>query len=328
MTKLGFTVVAVLAGIVSLVSAVGASASPAAPKAPKAVGHVFVNDNTTGVNTVAGFNRNRDGSLTPIPGSPFSAGGAGAGHADTSQGSLQLRTPTAATCSRSTPAATRSRCSGSSPTGHSRSPHGRRRPDGVNPVSIAVHGNLVYVANAGPPPATRTTPASRSTHGGHLRPIAGSTVALPDRLAARRRPLQRRRHEARRHPRRTRSLIDSFTVGHDGRLTAAPGSPFEHQAGRASASSAASSARRSRRSCSSRTRTTRPTGGAPGRVSAFTRRGRRHPDPDRQRLRSPTTATASCWIEISHDGKYLFAVNTALGDRRQLLDRRRRHADR
>lgn len=90
MTKFGFTAALVLAGIGSLVGAIGASASPAAPQSSGVVGHVYVNDNTTGVNTVAGFNRNADGSLTPIPGSPFTVGGAGAGHADASQGSLQL----------------------------------------------------------------------------------------------------------------------------------------------------------------------------------------------------------------------------------------------
>ena len=54
------------------------------------VGQVYVNDNTAGVNTVAGFDRHADGSLTPISGSPFAIGGAGTGHGVASQGSLQL----------------------------------------------------------------------------------------------------------------------------------------------------------------------------------------------------------------------------------------------
>ncbi len=31
-------------------------------------------------------------------------------------------------------------------------------------------------------------------------------------------------------------------------------------------------------------------------------------------LRSPTTQTAPCWVEITHDGQFLFAVNTGSGD--------------
>ena len=52
-------------------------------------GYVYVNDNTAGTNTIAGFLRHRDGSLTPLPGSPF---------------------PAAGTCWPSTPAATRYQC--------------------------------------------------------------------------------------------------------------------------------------------------------------------------------------------------------------------------
>src|SRR5271165_2228201 len=54
------------------------------------VGQIYINDNTTGVNTVAGFDRHANGRLTPIPGSPFAVGGAGTGSATASQGSVQL----------------------------------------------------------------------------------------------------------------------------------------------------------------------------------------------------------------------------------------------
>src|SRR5580658_7816998 len=54
------------------------------------VGHAYVNDNTATSNTVAGFDRHADGSLTPIPGSPFSVGGAGLGAGLPSQGAIQL----------------------------------------------------------------------------------------------------------------------------------------------------------------------------------------------------------------------------------------------
>ena len=48
------------------------------------------NDNTAGTNTIAAFDRNADGSLSPVPGSPFAAGGAGTGKGLASQGALQL----------------------------------------------------------------------------------------------------------------------------------------------------------------------------------------------------------------------------------------------
>src|SRR5947209_4964380 len=56
---------------------------------PDVVGHVYVNDNTAGANTVAGFARHADGTLTPLAGSPFSVGGAGTGTVTGSQGSIQ-----------------------------------------------------------------------------------------------------------------------------------------------------------------------------------------------------------------------------------------------
>jgi 6-phosphogluconolactonase len=54
--------------------------------------------------------------------------------------------------------------------------------NGVNPVSIAVHGNLVYVANAGTATSAGGTNYTGFTlnSGGHLRPLADSTVTLPD----------------------------------------------------------------------------------------------------------------------------------------------------
>ena len=51
-------------------------------------GNVYVNDNTSTANTVAAFQRRPDGSLQPLPGSPFATGGAGTGAGIGSQGSL------------------------------------------------------------------------------------------------------------------------------------------------------------------------------------------------------------------------------------------------
>jgi hypothetical protein len=49
---------------------------------------------------------------------------------------------------------------------------------GIEPVSIAVHDHLVYVANAGAGGSNYT--GFTFNPGGHLRTIAGSTVSLPD----------------------------------------------------------------------------------------------------------------------------------------------------
>jgi hypothetical protein len=54
-------------------AATGASASTASP----VVGYTYIDGNTTTANTIDGFARHADGSVTPLPGSPFAAGGAG-----------------------------------------------------------------------------------------------------------------------------------------------------------------------------------------------------------------------------------------------------------
>ena len=79
MTRYRFLVA--FAAVVSMVVVVGgAAASRGGPAASGVVGQLYINDNTAGVNTVAGFDRNADGSLTALPGSPFAVGGIGAGH--------------------------------------------------------------------------------------------------------------------------------------------------------------------------------------------------------------------------------------------------------
>jgi hypothetical protein len=55
------------------------------------VGHVYVNDNNAGgENSIGAFDRRGDGTLTPMPGSPFAAGGLGSPATTLSQGALQL----------------------------------------------------------------------------------------------------------------------------------------------------------------------------------------------------------------------------------------------
>ena len=82
---LGATLLSVAASAV-----VAAPASAAQTRDVSAVaGHVYLNDNTAGTNTIAAFDRHADGSLTPLAGSPFNAGGAGSGAGLASQGAIQ-----------------------------------------------------------------------------------------------------------------------------------------------------------------------------------------------------------------------------------------------
>ena len=89
MHRLVRTMTAALTGA-ALVTALGAGAVAAHGRHDGAVvGHVYVNENTAGHNSIAGFDRHADGSLTPMAGSPFDAGGAGTGAPFGSAGGLQ-----------------------------------------------------------------------------------------------------------------------------------------------------------------------------------------------------------------------------------------------
>jgi hypothetical protein len=300
-------VVAVLAAGVTLV-ATGSAKPPNQP-----VGHVYINDNTAGTNTVAGFDRHADGSLTPLPGSPFDVGGAGAGHGNASQGSLQLsadgRYLLAVDAGSNQVSVLRIKPDGSldqvqgSPIASG----------GVDPVSIAVSGDLVYVANQGPgsnPGDTNYTGFTLNS-GGRLTPIPGSTVALPSNAV----PGQVLFNADGSRLVGTRigtSAIDSFIVAADGLLTAAPGSPFDAQSftppqGFGQLGSAFSPAEPDQLFVSDAH--TAAGGPAPGLVSSFTDStsgvlGPIAPSP------VANDGVASCWVEISHDGAYLFVVNT------------------
>ena len=302
--------VAVVAMLVTGVTLVATGAA----KPNQSAGHVYINDNTAGANTVAGFDRHADGSLTPMPGSPFDVGGAGGGHGNASQGSLQLsadgRYLLAVDAGSNQISVLRIKPDGSldevqgSPVASG----------GVNPVSIAVSGELVYVANQGPgsnPGDTNYTGFTLNP-GGRLSPIAGSTVALPSNAV----PGQVLFNADGSRLVGTRigtSAIDSFIVGADGLLTAAPGSPFDAQSftpaqGFGQLGSVFNPMQADQLFVSDAH--TAAGGPAPGLVSSFT--------DGPSGVLAPITPSpvandgvASCWVEISQDGAYLFVVNTA-----------------
>ncbi len=294
------TLLAAAPGLTAAATSADASPAPQPSGESRVVGHTYVNDNAAGDNSVAAFDRHADGSLTPMAGSPFAIGGAGLGAGLGSQGSIQAspdrRFLLAVDAGSNQISVLRIR--------HDGAPRLVGRPvssGGVEPVSIAVsRRGLVYVANVGNGGSNYT--GFWLTRGGRLVPVPRSTVPVPegsgvgdvlfnstgDRLVG-----------TRDNP----SLIDSFTVRRNGRLVAAPGSPFAAQ---------------SLGPIGSEFRPTNPSqlyvtnahaGAGLGTVSAFhvSHRGvlssiGDSPFPDGQ--------TAPCWTEISHDGKYLFAVNT------------------
>jgi 6-phosphogluconolactonase len=266
------------------------------------VGHAYVNDNTAGQNTVAGFDRHVDGSLTPIPGSPFNAGGSGLGAGLPSQGAIQLssdgRFLLAADAASSQISVLRLGAGGvPSPVGSPVS------SGGTEPLSIAVSGNLVYVANAG---ATDTNISGFwLSPSGALHAIPGSTVALP---------LGSGPDDVLFDPRGHKLVVDldntssiaSFHVDRDGLLEEAPGSPIAAQG-------AGPFGAEFRPTNPSQLFVSNAHGGAGnGTVSAFLVAWTGQLAPIGA---SPFAdlQTAPCWIEISHDGRFLFTVNTGSG---------------
>jgi len=291
----------VLAATIGLLGAgTAASASTSSP----VVGYTYIDGNTATANTIDGFARHANGSVTPLPGSPFAAGGAGLGAGLASQGAIQA-TPDGryllAVDAGSNQISVLRVTKGGVPVlaGQPVS------SGGVQPVSIAVsRAGLVYVANSGTGGSGYS--GFRLGSGGRLTGIPGSTVSVPDaaglgdvffnalgdRLVG---------------TRTGTSQIDSFAVLPGGHLAAAQGSPYTGQGlGQLGAEFSP----------------THPfqlfvsnahNGAGLGTVSAYRDGFFGHLFP----IGSSPYAdgqTAPCWVEISHDGRYLFTVNTGSGN--------------
>ena len=293
----------VLAATIGLLGAgTAASASTASP----VVGYTYIDGNTATANTIDGFARHADGSVTPLPGSPFAAGGAGLGSGLASQGAIQA-TPDGryllAVDAGSNQISVLRITAGGIPV-----PAGQPvSSGGIKPVSVAVsRSGLVYVANQGDGSSGSGYSGFRLGFGGTLTPIPGSTVNVPgaaglgdvffnatgDHVVG---------------TRTGTSQIDSFVVLPGGRLLAAKGSPFTGQ-GLGQLGAEFSPARPWQLFVSNA-----HNGAGLGTVSAYR-------DGFLGRL-TPIGAspyadgqTAPCWVEISHDGRYLFTVNTGSGN--------------
>lgn len=266
------------------------------------VGHVYVNDNTAPANTIAGFDRHADGTLTAIPGSPFATGGAGTGSGIGSQGALQL------TAGGRVLLAVDPGSNDIAELFVGRDgrlwpvPGGTTPSQGNEPVSIAVARGLVYVANAGAGGSNYA--GFRFDRLGRLRPLPGVVFPLPDSSQ----PGDVLINSAGTKLVGTRvgsSLIDSFTVDRRGGLHAAAGSPFAAQGPGPFGSEFDPTD-------PSRVFVSNAHGGPDaGTVSAFSD----GPDGILTSIGGspfPNHQTAPCWVEISRDGRHLFAVNTAV----------------
>jgi 6-phosphogluconolactonase (cycloisomerase 2 family) len=293
------------AGLTVAVTGVAAAhASPSSDhhRPSPVVGHLYVNDNTAPANTIAGFDRHADGTLTPIPGSPFATGGVGTGAVIGSQGALQ------------TTAGGRILLAvdpGSNDIAELlvgrdgrlwRLPRATVSSQGTEPVSIAVARGLVYVANAGAGGSNYA--GLRFDRFGRLQPIPGATFALPDAAQ----PGDVLINSTATKLVGTRvgtSQIDSFAIDHSGRLHPASGSPFAAQ-GPGPFGSEFNPIDPDQVFVSN------AHGGAgAGSVSAF----RDGPGGVLTSIGASPFAdqqTAPCWVEISRDGRHLFAVNTAV----------------
>jgi 6-phosphogluconolactonase len=290
--------------LAATIGLLGATAGASASTGSRVVGYTYIDGNTATANTIDGFARHADGSVTPLPGSPFAAGGAGTGTGLASQGAIQA-TPDGryllAVDAGSNQISVLRITPGGVPV-----PAGRPvSSGGVQPVSIAVsRSGLVYVANSGAGGSGYS--GFRLGFGAKLTPIPGSTVTVPDAAglgdvffnATGNRLIGTRTGT---------SQIDSFVVLPGGHLFAAKGSPFTGQ-GLGQLGAEFSPARPWQLFVSNA-----HNGAGLGTVSAY-RDGflgglspiGASPYADGQ--------TAPCWVEISHNGRYLFTVNTGSGN--------------
>ncbi len=296
----------VLLGSIGAAATVVPATASAAPTTSRVVGHVYVNDNTAGTNTIGAFDRHADGSLTPATGSPFSAGGAGTGSGLASQGAIQVtangRYVLAVDAGSSQISVLRIQHDGSLSLTNVASSGGQL------PVSVAVYHHLVYVANAS---ATSPNYTGLTLHHGQLSPLAGSTVVLANGAQ----PTDVLFNGTGRKLVGTEagsSLIDSFTVGDNGLLTAAQGAPFAAQ-GVGPFGSEFSPTNPDQLFVSNAHNDAAAGTTGHGTISAFAD----SPDGVLSSIGSSPFAdlqTAPCWVEITPNGEFLFTVNTASGE--------------
>jgi 6-phosphogluconolactonase (cycloisomerase 2 family) len=303
-----------LTGLLVLALAVtGAFALPGSAVAAKGnssavSGYVYLDGNTAGANTIAAYTRAPGGSLTPTPGSPFAAGGEGLGKGLGSQGAIQTadqgRFVLAVDAGSNQISVLQVNPDNGSLTQVSGSPFSS---DGVEPVSIAVHGDLVYVANDGNASESANYTGFVLTKSGELVPVPNSTVDAPGAANDLGDVLFDGNGKHLVGTEVASSKIDSFQVDNRGGLETAPGSPYAAQG-----LGAFGSAFRPTNPHQLFVSNAHNVGSDVGTVSSFdvAQSGELSsiggsPFADLQ--------NAPCWVAITPDGRDLFAINTGSG---------------
>jgi len=175
---------------------------------------------------------------------------------------------------------------------------------GERPISVTVHGDIVYVLNAG---GTSNVSGFRVTAFGKLRPISNSTRSLAGGANASPAQVQFSPDgELLLVTEKGTGMIDLFAIGDEGRILAQAAEPSNNQTpfgfsfGRGRTAIVSEAA-----------------GGAPG-ASTLSSYRVIDEDADIGDLKTisksvPDTQTAACWVVITHNGKAAFASNTGSG---------------
>jgi 6-phosphogluconolactonase len=146
-----------------------------------AMGYLYTVNNDAQHNGVAVLARQTDGSLTEVAGSPFPTGGKGLGGDIDQQGAIRVyRNYVLAVNPGSQSVAVFQKGEGGQLTPVAGSPFAS---GGSAPLSLTVHGDLVYVANQAPafanPSSAPNLVGFRLGPDGTLTPIAHAQIALP-----------------------------------------------------------------------------------------------------------------------------------------------------
>jgi 6-phosphogluconolactonase len=280
--------------------------TPRLPAQSKAAGYLYTINNDTKENAVVVLERNPDGSLTEVPGSPFRTGGKGLDGGDIDQqGALHVQGDLifAVNPGSDSVAILRKGKGGKlTPVKGSPFPSG-----GPTPLSIAVHDDLVYVANQAPPFANRKSAPNitgfRMDAQGQLQPIAKSKITFPKDHG----PAQVAFNpqggivvvtsgfqEAK------TSRVHSFKVQPDSTLKKGPGSPVAPK-GASGPVGFSWNAAGNRVYVSNFRRSSITVFDVDPDTGALKQLGRAH----------PTNGSAACWTALSADGKTLYAANFA-----------------
>ena len=218
----------------SLAVAILAACSVSGRSAEPIVGHVYTLDNDGSSNRVVVLNRLVDGTLTEMTGSPVATGGKGlvvpsGGDLD-SQGPLRIHGKYLLAVN---PGSDSIAVFEISPSGALKPVAGSPFPSGgSHPMSLAVHGDIVYVANQAVPFANpRGAPniaGFRLDKAGRLIPIADSTIEFPFGEGPAQVEFNRTGTVlAVTAGFQTDGSVRSFAVQSNGRLKEGPGSPFK-----------------------------------------------------------------------------------------------------